>query len=170
MNYFDWLVELIYADEYTRSCYQKVLSFLYSKPFVWSIDNDGNRATDGLMLRDIYENATGLHVSKYGPCSVLEMMIGLACRCEDDIMHDPEEGDRTYLWFWEMMDNLDLTNQDDYCYNEDTVEKIVNRFLHRKYGSDGYSGPFYIPNCDKDLRRVELWQQLNFYIEYKFFL
>lgn len=170
MTYFNWLCELIYADDYTRTCYQKVLSYLYSKPFVWTINNDGNRASDGLMLRDIYEHVTGLRINNFGPCSVLEMMIGLACRCEDNIMHDPEEGDRTYLWFWEMMDNLNLTDQDDYCYNEDEVSMIVDRFLNRRYGPDGRGGPFYIKNFDKDLRRVELWQQLNFYIENRFFI
>lgn len=170
MNYFEWLVELIYADDYTRNCYQKVLLLLYSKPFVWSINNDGNRASDGLMLRDIYENITGHSANKFGSCSVLEMMIGLACRCEDDIMHDPDEGNRTYLWFWEMMDNLGLTELDDYRFDEDLATKIIDRFVHRKYGADGRGGPFYIPESDRDLRTTELWYQLNFYLENRFYV
>lgn len=170
MSYFDWLAELIYADDYTRNCYQKVLSLLFSTPFYWSVDNDGNRAKDGLNLRDEYQKATGFNSHRYGVCSVLEMMVALACRCEDDIMHDPDEGDRTYIWFWEMMDNLGLTDQDDYQFDEETSREIIDRFLNRKYGPNGEGGPFYIENCRQDLRKVELWYQLNFYIEDRFCL
>lgn len=170
MSYYNWLVEMIYADDYTRHCYQKVLSLLYSKPFIWTIHNDGNREVDGLMLRDIYEKEIGLPAEKYGKCSVLEMMIGLALRCEDNLMHDPEEGDRTYLWFWEMMDNLGLTEQDDYCFNETTCVRIIDRMLYRRYDEDGKGGPFYIPNCSKNLKTAELWYQLNYYIENRFFV
>lgn len=170
MNYFDWLVDLIYADDYTRNCYQKVLSLLYSRPFIWSIDNDENRANDGLILRDTYVNDTHNPITKFGPCSVLEMMIGLACRCEDYIMHDPDEGDRTYMWFWEMMDNLGLTDQDDYCFDEDISNKIIDRFLCRKYLKSGKGGPFFVAHCKEDMTKIELWYQLNLYIKSKFSL
>lgn len=168
MRYFDWLVGLISEDDYDRFCFQKVLSLLFYKPFIWSIDHDDNRAEDGLSLRTTYKTLTGESPEKYGPCSVLEMMIGLACRCEDDIMHDPDQGDRTCVWFWEMMDNLGLTSQDDYQFNETYANRIVDRFLNRHYSPDGDGGPFYIPGCKKDLRKIELWYQLNYYIQDRF--
>ena len=42
------------------------------------------------------------------PCSVLEMMIALSMRCEEQIMDDPDIGNRTGQWFWDMIDNLGL--------------------------------------------------------------
>ena len=34
------------------------------------------------------------------PCSVLEMILALAIRCEDTIMANVRYGDRTTQWFW----------------------------------------------------------------------
>lgn len=169
MRYFDWLVDMIAEDEYDQRCYQKVLSLLFYKPFKWIIDNDENRANDGLLLRESYRSITGEEPEKRGPCSVLEMMIGLACRCEDDIMHDSDQGDRTSVWFWEMMDNLGLSAQDDYQFDEDSANQIVDRFLNRNYRPNGDGGPFYIPNFGQDMRKIELWYQLNCYIQDRFY-
>lgn len=169
MRYFDWLVDLIAEDEYDQRCYQKVLSLLFCKPFKWIIGNDENRANDGLLLRESYRSITGEEPEKRGPCSVLEMMIGLACRCEDDIMHDSDQGDRTSVWFWEMMDNLGLSAQDDYQFDEDSANQIVDRFLNRNYRPNGDGGPFYIPNFGQDMRKIELWYQLNCYIQDRFY-
>ncbi len=84
-------------------------------------------------------------------------------------MHDPDEGDRTAIWFWEMMDNLRLTTQDDYQFDERFSNRVITKFLQRKYSPDGNGGPFYIPNCDQDLRKVELWYQMNYYIQDQFY-
>ena len=84
-----------------------------------TIDNDINRADDGKHLR--YEFASERSYSNYypidnRPCSVLEMLIALAIRINDEIMWNPDYGDKTAAWFWEMIDNLGLGNLDDYCF------------------------------------------------------
>lgn len=136
--------------------------------FRWSVRGDKNRASDGLDLRADYYDVSGDYADKDGPCSILEMMIALAKRCENELMYDPEKGDRTELWFWIMIDNLGLENMDDYAYDEEYCDFVLNRFLDREYESDGYNGPFFIHGFDKDMRKLELWYQLNFYLENNF--
>lgn len=63
--------------------------------------------------------------------SVLEMLIALSIRLEEHIMDDPEIGDRTGQWFWNMITNLGLGSMDDRKFNENRVEDIVTRFLER---------------------------------------
>lgn len=123
---------------------------------------------DGLELRDEYEDWSGEETEMDGPCSVLEMMVALAIRCEKELMYDPSKGDRTECWFWIMIDNLGLETMDDYDYDEDYCDYILERFLDRKYESDGYNGPFFVHNFNRDMREMELWYQLNFYLENNF--
>lgn len=167
-SYFDWLVGFIAPDYATSSSYQNVLYALYKRDFEWFVHNDDNREEDGLDLRLKYENITGATCDKVGPCSVLEMMIALSIRCENELMYDPDEGDRTKEWFWIMMDNLKLNYLTDDVFNFKVFDEIVDRFLQRKYSPDGYGGPFYIHNFRGDMRKIELWYQLNFYLEEMF--
>ena len=167
-SYFDWLVSFVAPDFVASDSYQNVLYALYKKDFRWFVHNDDNRAEDGLDLRLRFEDDTSETCDKVGPCSVLEMMIALAIRCENELMYDPEEGDRTDQWFWTMMDNLKLNYLTDDVFNLRDFDQIVDRFLDRTYEPDGYGGPFYIHNFRGDMRKIELWYQLNFYLEEMF--
>ena len=100
-----------------------------------------------------------------GPCSVLEMMIALAIRCEETIMDNPLYGDRTAQWFWRMMSNLGLGLMTDDIYDRDLVKQKIDRFLNREYDPDGKGGLFYIRGCAEDLRNVEIWAQLCWYLD-----
>ena len=157
VNYLNWLSEIAIPDADQRDLYQKLLLGLYSEDFYWSVKNDGNRAGDGENLRWIFEDETGLICEKEGPCSVLEMLVALARDCENEIMYDPDEGDRTGVWFWEMIENLGLGEMDDWCFDLDQFDVVMRRFLDRKYGADGDGGPFYICGFRGDMRRIELW-------------
>ena len=180
MSYYEWLLGFIFPDpEYynpatpylaiEKSQYQKLMRYLYLRAFTWKIDHDKNRAMDGLGLRDIFEEETGLACEKSGPCSILEMFVGMANACEDDIMHDDDYGDRTFMWFWYMMENMGLDEYDDYNYDLESVGEIIDQFLARRYGRDGRGGPFYIPGYSGDMRKVELWYQLNYFIKNLYF-
>lgn len=168
MTYLDWLSELGIPDEQQRISYQKLMLALYSEDFYWTVSNDGNRAEDGEQLRIIFEDETGLYCEKEGPCSVLEMMLALAISCENNIMYDPDEGDRTGIWFWEMIVNLGLEELDDWSFDLNRFDRIMQNFLGRRYSKDGYGGPFFIENFGKDMRKIELWYQLNFYLKAKY--
>ena len=163
VNYLNWLSEIAIPDADQRDLYQKLLLGLYSEDFYWSVKNDGNRAGDGENLRWIFEDETGLICEKEGPCSVLEMLVALARDCENEIMYNPDEGDRTGVWFWEMIENLGLGEMDDWGFDLDQFDVVMGRFLDRKYGADGDGGLFYICGFRGDMRRIELWYQLNIY-------
>jgi hypothetical protein len=168
MTYFDWLITKLIPDQDIRDSYQKVLLGLFNTDFRYFIKYDDNRAKEGEELREMYESETGLWCNNYSSCSVLEMLGALALRCETELMWDPEEGDRTSVWFWEMLDNMGLTSLDDWHFDFDEFEAIVEKLNNRTYDSDGYGGPFYIANFDYDMRKMELWYQMNYYIKSKY--
>lgn len=168
MTYLDWLAMIAMPDGMQRSKYYEVLSRLFITRFVSLVKGDQNRAKDGESLRELYEDETGESCDIYGECSVLEMMVALAMRCEEQIMYDPEEGDRTHVWFWEMFSNLGLDKLDENRFDEQEFCDILCHFLGRKYDKNGHNGPFYIPGFEGDMRKIELWYQLGYYIESKF--
>lgn len=168
MNYLDWLSEQAIPDEDKRLSYQKLLSELYSTEFTWFVKNDDNRAGDGLQLRQFYKNETGYLCTNHGPCSVLEMMVALAKKCEDRFMYDPDIGDRTSEWFWDMIVNLGLDRMDDWAFDYDIFDETMKRLLDRKYEKNGYGGLFYIEGIGVDMRKIEIWYQLNYWLRSQF--
>ena len=168
MTYLDWLSEKAIPDEDKRYSYQKLLSELYSTEFKWFVKNDDNRAGDGLQLRQFYRDETGYLCTNHGPCSVLEMMVALAKKCEDRFMYDPDLGDRTSEWFWDMVVNLGLDRMDDWAFDYDIFDETMTRLLDRKYDKDGYGGLFYIEGIGVDMRKIELWYQLNYWLRSRF--
>ena len=79
-------------------------------------------------------------------------------------MDDPELGDRTGQWFWEMITTLGLGSMNDSNYNEWLVNDVVTRFLDRNYEPDGRGGLFRVRGFDRDMRKMEIWHQLMAYI------
>lgn len=179
--YFCWLSRLV--GEYFAGNYQKLLWKLYTTEYVWELDYDENRAAEGIILRNIYCQEVGWNDDLQSiappfesknewlesPCSVLEMMIALAKRAEDYIMADPEYGDRTAVWFWDMIHNLGLDKYDDGHFFEPDVDHILDVFLHRKYDIFGHGGAFPVHNSSRDFRQADLWWQLNAYLEERFY-
>lgn len=127
---------------------------------------DENRSWDGINLRtrfiDIYPNA---QINIERDCSILEMMIALSIRCEDYIMQDDRYGNRTGEWFWNMILSLGLTGMTDTNFNKGFVEEVLFRFITRDYDANGKGGLFTILNPHIDMRRIEIWHQLNWYLE-----
>ena len=92
------------------------------------------------------------------------MMTALAIRCEENIMDDTRYGDRTTQWFWGMINNLGLGSMWGDNYDKVYVDQVLQTFLNRDYAPNGKGGLFTIRNCDRDLRDVEIWYQLNWYL------
>ena len=119
-DYFDWMYGLVCDTKYPKKLsYRKLLNFLHNMDFTYQLTMDSNRFEDGIELRYRfgYENGYDCSViANYlddSPCSVLEMLIALSIRLEEHIMDDPEIGDRTGQWFWNMITNLGLGSMDD---------------------------------------------------------
>lgn len=167
-QYFEWLSNLVTRNRVSKQVsYNKLLTHLDKTRFRYSIPLDRNRASDGVDLRYRFASCTGYHVNdvRVGPCSVLEMMIALSIRCEENIMDDPDIGDRTGQWFWGMITSLGLNGQYDTRYDPDLADDILDRFLDREYDPDGKGGLFYIPDCDVDMRDIQIWRQMTWYLD-----
>ena len=93
------------------------------------------------------------------------MMTALAVRCEEHIMTDPDVGNRTGQWFWQMITNLGLVDMTDSKFDRKYVDLVIQRFLDRTYEPDGKGGLFTIEHCPYDLRTVEIWYQLCWYLD-----
>lgn len=168
-EYFEWLFDIVCEDYENKRSYRKLLMELHSRQFIPIMQRDENRAGDGISLRRRFTLERGyddiLPEFMALPCSILEMMIGLATRCEENIMDNPEIGDRRGYWFWSMVASLGLGSMSDSKYNRQKVSDILNRFIYRKYEPNGKGGLFTILNCPEDLRNVEIWVQLCWYLD-----
>ena len=168
-KYLRNIIRLVYDNRFGKP-YNELMFYLYSREFIWSTDVplDVNRAKDGIALREKYGYPGDPNDE---PCSVLEMLIALAVRIEDQFKTNYNEGDRTGQWFWIMITNLcndledGLSSLDDDHFNSEVAEFIVNRFLYRQYEYNGEKGAlFVVDNPGRDMREVEIWFQMNWYL------
>lgn len=170
--YFEWLFEMVCGSRFSADIsFRKLLTHLHNTEFKYLITNDENRAREGENLRHRFALTQMPDVPEYelldilaGPCSVLEMMVALAIYAEEHVMSDPLIGNRTGQWFWNMVVNLGLGDQMDTRFNRRYVEDTIQRFLDRKYEPNGQGGLFMIRNCNRDLRKVEIFYQLCWYL------
>lgn len=172
--YFEWMYQLIFREKgmtLNGLSYWKLFDYLDSIDFIFSIPMDSNRASDGIDLRyrfgyeNHYSNPMIASLIDDRPCSVLEMMVALSMRCEESIMDNPDIETSVYEWFWLMIENLGLDNMDDEHFSEHYVSRIISRLLNREYSRNGKGGLFTIRNCKYDLRSIEIWNQMCWYLD-----
>ena len=168
-EYFDYICELVDTTRFAKqNSYRKLLMHLHNIEFTWFVPNDDNRADDGIQVRRRFalsRNDIGLQRYLKGPCSVLEMMVALALRCEDQWMDDTQFGNRTGQWFWGMISNLGLNSMRDSNFDRNYVDDVIARLLNREYEPNGKGGLFTVKHCNHDLRTVEIWCQLSWYLD-----
>lgn len=168
-KYLDWLCEFV-CDKRSRRAFSKLLYTLYLTDFDAILDRDENRIVDGLALRPRFLSEQKIdpkmesHIFGEKKCSVLELMVALAIRCEDNLMQNPDIGDRTSKWFWVMLHSLGLDNMTDNTYDENEVSYILHTFITRQYDYDGWGGLFTVQNPRRDMRQVEIWYQMCWYL------
>ena len=160
-DYFCWLVSII--SDGRENSYSMLLKQLFDTSFVYVLERDANRAHDGLDLRDRYSCEEDICLDISSPCSVLEMMIALSIRCETDVMYNPSRGDRTYIWFWEMIENLGLIRMNNNNFNVIRVRNVLNTFMDRQYETDGKGGLFWVPGS-RGMENEEIWYQMNTFL------
>lgn len=175
--YFFWLRDIVLPDIHVgESQYDKLLHLLHGYIFEWDVPNDDNRAMDGIQLRETFTDEYS-YIPEWadaleGPCTMLELIIGLAIRWEDTLTDPQIEEDRTADWFWEMIRNtgLDSCTNDVYTGTDDDlyIESIVDRINDRTYAKSGKGGLFPLRAWKKDQRKVELWYQLSGYLNENF--
>lgn len=186
-DYLRWLGDYIRADWDT---YSHLLWILYNRPFTYVDAIDQNWVAHGLSLRDEYMGKVPMETLPVGivgnPCTVLEVLIAMAEKMEEHLT-DVEYGDRTALWFWEIIDNLGLKKFTDqsiwdskmmdieyqelnYIFDDEPqINKIIDVFLNREYGPNGLGGAFPIESGRWNQAREALIFQLGHYVAEKYF-
>lgn len=168
-KYFEWLCSFVKPFVLNHS-YRFLMLHLFRTDFYAVIPMDENRASDGIELRYRFGREKRIRMSDIAnildvkDCSVLEMMIALSLRCEEQIVDEPDVGDRTRKLFWSMINNLGLNRMDDESYDSFEVEDRLDIFLNREYKPDGTGGLFKLRRTRHDLRNVEIWYQMMWYL------
>lgn len=162
-RYFNSIVKLVDGEDY-----RELLKYLNTFEFKAVIITDENRFDDVRYLRDRFN-----YISDSSP-SVLELLVSLAVKCDEDLMYDKEKGERIANWFWMFLQNANITKWNDTMvkYNkEDFLEDVstwVDIFINRKYSRNGRGGGIFPTNTRKDVRKLDLWYQMNNYISENF--
>lgn len=165
-DYYEWMCDKIEPHIKLRGIsYKKLLRHLHDVEFFYILEGDENREQDGIDLAKRYAIEKGIPDFSEDHCSVLEMMVALAVRMEEQFMYDSELGDRTSVWFWEMIRNLGLKFVTDDRYDPTLIDNALSIFMNRMYKPNGEGGLFIVEDCYYDLTEVEIWLQANWYIE-----
>lgn len=161
-EYFFWLYQKIERRQDNGS--RELASLLHSVVFNPVVPNDDNRAQDGITLRERFCLEHGLPCDNQipGPCTMLEMLIGLSCKADDNLTSDPGQYN-IQRWFWEMVDNLGLET-----FNERRNMAILDTFNARRYSPNGQGGLFPLRKAPHDQRKVEIWYQFMSYIDERY--
>lgn len=169
-KYYRWMCSLVADKRYSDETYRKLLDKLSRVVFTYTIPMDGNRAEDGIDLRYRFGHENGYSdvliatMLDNKPCTILEMMVALSVRIEEHIMGNPDLGDRTAKWFWEMISSLGLDEAYDTEYDENFVDIVLDAFLDHDYEPNGAGGLFTIENPPYNMRSTEIWYQMNCHI------
>lgn len=171
-SYYEWLCDMININNSYYS-YYILTKELAKKTFYSLVDNDDNRETDGKNLRKEFLSSENILDTGAldGPCSVLEMLIGLSMRMEKELYK--LDGDTSFVkYYWILIQNLGLYDLNDENYvekNGDIIfEMSMDKFLNRKYKKNGKGGLFPLKKSNKDQRTVEIWYQMQEYLKENF--
>lgn len=173
MEYLDWLKDKITDIDGTfRYSYNDLLNYLYLYKLDYNklmrVPMDLNRADNGLYLRYEFGREYGYTNEQINNeirdrCSMLELMVALSVDIER-LMEDASFGDRTNVWFWQMVTSLGLSQMDDFGFSRARCCKILDKFENRKYNYNGKGGLFYIENPKFVIQETEIWKQANAYL------
>lgn len=185
-EYYDWLIDRIlhynrYEAERNKKIeppftYYDLLFYLHNTNYVPFFEDDEHRYEDGLALRERFSIITNVREEEEeilmmaSHCSMLEMMVALSLKCEEQIMYDPEYGNRTKQWFWGMIRSLGLNKYHDIYIHEhpeavQEIKDILFRFMNNAYEPTGEGGLFTVPKIKENLSEQSIWYQLMRYLD-----
>lgn len=166
-NYLRWLCDDVNLD---YDLYRDVASTMLYFVFNDSVENDINRTWDAIANREDFEHEYDVDLDLHDDdhCGVLEMMVVLARRAAD-IMYESEDEDQTDYYFWLMFKNLGLDKFRGARYDHQKVAQILQIFNNREYDDYGNGGLFKVNVPPDDIRTVEIWSQMNWYLTQEWF-
>lgn len=154
-SYLPWLTSQVHND----GSYNDLFDQMHQKEFVWFVSNDDNRLEDALDVRNEYfGSGRGPHLDV--GISVLEVLIGLSRRMAFIA------GGEAQHWAWQLLENLGLTRYRDPVgpIKYERIDAILEDLIWRNYEPDGRGGFFPLNDPDTDQTKIELWYQMNAYI------
>lgn len=159
-EYFDWLVSQIEIVGQSPRSYTHLFRLMHETEFTWEIPGDDNRFQDGLDLRGYFSGGVRSRIPQLEFVSVLEVLIGISRRIAFIAGGEPKQ------WACQLVDNLGLTQFHDPLKHSDipTVQAILHTLVSRRYNEDGSGGFFPLNDPQEDQRRIEIWAQLNAYV------
>jgi hypothetical protein len=154
-DYYLWLDSLVNDGNH-----ELLIRYLHSQPYRWQFTLDENRAAGGINLRSEYAWNTSTEVEdvREGPCTVLEMLVGVASHMEDQLEISTSD------CFWMLIENLGLDKYEDDDYNPREVECIIDSWLNHNYKSNGVGSIFPLKRYQGDCRNLDIWSQMNAWI------
>jgi hypothetical protein len=170
--YFDWLYHQSFEVNDIRSpkSYFFLCSALHEVIFKPLIPNDDNRAADGINLREAFarslrtpsNRAIMNNLLSMGDATIFEMMTALAKRADYIVSYGPED------WFMRFLINLNINRSSDPRWSptfERKTAAILEVLNERRYAPNGKGGLFPLDRPRRDQREVEIWYQMQAFIE-----
>lgn len=171
-DYFYWLSAIVRSD---LDQYSELLWTLYDIDFITVLELDESRAVEGLLLREEFYDADRTAdwiMFMNRDCSVLEALIPMARRI-DGMTTDENCGDRTSVWFWEMLDNLGIAKYTNslLCDGDSWIDihMILSAWMNREFDENGVGSPFPLRLPKHDQRRRTMMYQMYDYVTEKDF-
>lgn len=166
-RYLNWLISQVDSVK-TRAkarSHWSLFRQLHNTIFVAIVPHDENRVADAKDLRyeflaDTEDEPGDLRWMRL-PCTMLELLIILSRQLAFEM------DDNASLWFWHLLEELDLEQFNDREYDDhaqEVIGKALDRVVWRTYSPTGRGGLFPLRNPQSDQRKVELWYQLNAYL------
>lgn len=157
VDYFEWLASQIASPK--GKSFTGLLERMHSLEFVWTVPHDENRLHDGLDLRyEFLDGSSKKMVLKGG--TILEVLVGLSRRVAFTA------GGDEYIWAWRLIKNLRLNRMSDPLSTENAnrIDDILEALVWRTYSPNGRGGFFPLRHPTEDQREVEIWYQMNSYV------
>lgn len=171
-DYFCWLSEMVCVDgRYTDESYWILAEALWDIDYFWILERDENRAKSVDLLRNRYLLDGGKERYEGKP-NVLEVLVMLS-DVMFDMLDELDGEDRRPMYFWEMIENLGLSDFTDQVYEElpnrrawfyRRIKQRISVWLERKFDYNGFGSPFPLENPREDQAEVELWYQMQYYV------
>ena len=166
-EYYEWLISSVNIIE----DYSDLLFELYNIEFYSLMKYDEDRGMDGIALRNEWAYRFGYKDSlDFGPPSVLEVLIGIAKRIEFQIYGPTYMYEWDYIRiFWELIDNLGLGDMFGalLCDDFDEIRSKVTHWLERAYFRSKSGNIFDFKEWPKNIRKLNIWDQMTIYIREK---
>jgi hypothetical protein len=167
-EYFQWLTSQIGIREDNPSSYDGLFQRMHETEFLWIVSRDDNRVADGLEIRKEFLDSAIHRIQKMSVLesfmetgvSVLEVLIALSRRVRF------LAGGDTLFWTWQLIENLGLNHASDPLTNSksEKVDEILDTLIWRTYSYDGRGGFFPLNEPREDQTKIEIWNQMNAYV------